>query len=333
MKTATPNERVQALLTGLLNEFMAPLQDRIKFSKTSPTKSSKATTSVSKRRGKSEITAIKNALREALADYNPMTVRQVFYQMVSRGVIQKNENEYKNTVCRLLAEMRRSGEIPYGWIADNTRWMRKPTTYSSMENMLSITAQTYRRAIWDNQDAYVEIWLEKDALAGVLIEETRPWDVLLMVTRGYASLTYLHEAALTIKAQRKPAYLYYFGDYDPSGVDIPRKVESDLRELTGYDSEIHFERVAVTPAQILEFQLPTRPTKPGDSRSKNFYDESVEVDAIPPMQLREIVRDCIVWHVDQGVYERTMEIERQELETLTRVYQNWQVIEDFVSQG
>jgi hypothetical protein len=229
--------------------------------------------------------------------------------------------------------MRRSGEIPYGWIADNTRWMRKPTTYSSMENMLSITAQTYRRAIWDNQDAYVEIWLEKDALAGVLIEETRPWDVLLMVTRGYASLTYLHEAALTIKAQRKPAYLYYFGDYDPSGVDIPRKVESDLRELTGYDSEIHFERVAVTPAQILEFQLPTRPTKPGDSRSKNFYDESVEVDAIPPMQLREIVRDCIVWHVDQGVYERTMEIERQELETLTRVYQNWQVIEDFVSQG
>ena len=82
-----------------------------------------------------------------------MTVRQVFYQLVSRGVIAKTEGEHRQTVVRLLTAMRRAGEMPFGWIGDNTRWMRKPRTYSSMQDMLALTAQTYRRALWDNQAA------------------------------------------------------------------------------------------------------------------------------------------------------------------------------------
>ena len=92
--------------------------------------------------------------------------------MVSLGTIAKTEGEYKSTVVRLLGQMRREKVIPFDWLSDSTRWMRKPTSFSSLDEALRRTAQTYRRALWDNQDTYVEIWLEKDALAGVIFEET-----------------------------------------------------------------------------------------------------------------------------------------------------------------
>ena len=121
------------------------------------------------RRSRSEIEAIRVALYQVLADDNPMTVRQVFYRLVSSGAIAKTEMEYKQTVVRLLTEMRRDREIPFHWIADNTRWMRKPRTYHSLRSMLKITRDTCRRELWSNQPAYVEVWLEKDALAGVTV--------------------------------------------------------------------------------------------------------------------------------------------------------------------
>ncbi|HEY7425961.1 MAG TPA: hypothetical protein VH682_17155 [Gemmataceae bacterium] len=245
---------------------------------------------------------IRQALYDTIARFQPMTVRQVFYQMVSQGVIGKKETEYKATVVRLLTDMRLSGEIPFGWIADNTRWMRKPRTYSSAEQALRRTAEAYRRSLWDNQDVYVEVWLEKDALAGVLYGVTQEWDVPLMVTRGYASISYLHDAAEAIASEDKPAFLYYFGDYDPSGLDITRSVEARLREFAP-KAEIHFERIAVTEEQIEEWDLPTRPTKTTDTRSKGFDGESVEVDAIPPDDLRGLVRECIEQHVDQRALE------------------------------
>jgi len=252
-----------------------------------------------------------------------MTVRQVFYQLVSRGVIAKTEGEHRQTVVRLLTAMRRAGEMPFGWIGDNTRWMRKPRTYSSMQDMLALTAQTYRRALWDNQNAYVEIWLEKDALAGVVYQETDPWDVPLMVTRGYPSLSYLYEAAEAIGECGKPAYLYYFGDWDPSGVDITRSVERGIREFAP-NAQIVFERIAITPQQIGELRLPTRPTKNTDSRSKNFSGESVEVDAIPPAVLRGLVKECIEKHIDRRALARTRKIEAAERETLATIQQQMQ---------
>lgn len=275
-----------------------------------------------RRRGKQDMATIRKAMYEALDQDNPMTVRQVFYRMVSDGVIGKTEAEYKGTVCRLLANMRREGEIPFGWIADNTRWMRKPRTYSSMEDALNSTARAYRRALWDNQDCYVEMWLEKDALAGVLVEETKPWDVPLMVTRGYPSISYLYEAAEAIEDYDRPTYLYYFGDYDPSGMDITRFVEKEIREYAP-EAEIYFERVAVTPSQIEEMRLPTRPTKQSDSRSKAFVGESVEVDAIKPRVLRQMVEQCITRHVDPHALEITRRFEAQEKLQLQEFARGW----------
>ena len=105
--------------------------------------------------------AIRAAICGTVEADHPATVRQIFYRLVTAGVIAKTEAEYKGTVCRLLVELRESGLLPYHWIADNTRWMRKPTTYTSLGHMLQTTKTTYRRALWADQRAYVEIWCEK----------------------------------------------------------------------------------------------------------------------------------------------------------------------------
>lgn len=245
-----------------------------------------------------------------------MTIRQVFYRLVSLGAVAKTESQYNSTVGRLLREMRWAGEIPFSWIADHTRWMRKPQSYGSLGEALQDTARLYRRALWSGQR--VEVWLEKDALAGVLYDVTSEYDVPLMVTRGYPSLTFLHSAAEAIVEQDEPTFLYYFGDHDPSGVDIPRKVESTIRELAP-KAEIQFRVAAVTPEQIRLWDLPTRPTKKSDTRSKSFEGGSVEVDAIPPQQLRDLCRQLVEQHVDQGDLEITLAAEESEREILSQL--------------
>ena len=271
-----------------------------------------------RRRTKAEIEAIRGEIYELVAEDHPMTVRQVFYRLITLGTIDKTEAEYKGTVIRLLGQMRLAKELPFDWIADNTRWMRKPDTYSGLKQVLRETAHFYRRALWDNQSVYVEVWLEKDALAGVLYEETEAYDVPLMVSRGYASLSYLYTAAEAIAEQDKPAFLYYFGDFDPSGVDIPRKIEQRLREFAP-EAEIHFECVAVTPEQIQDWELPARPTKKTDTRSRKFDGDSVEVDSIQSRMLRNLARGRIVEHIEPKALKVLRVAEKSEREYLEQL--------------
>jgi hypothetical protein len=259
--------------------------------------------------------AIREGLFSILEEDRPMTVRQVFYQATTRGLVEKTEAQYKGTVVRLLTELRRAKVIPYGWVTDSTRWQRKPQTFGSMAEALRVTADCYRRALWTETPAHIEIWLEKEALAGVLYEETAPYDVPLMVTKGYPSLTYLQAAAESFEADGRPVFLYYFGDHDPSGEDISRVVERDIRAMAP-SVEIHFERVAVNPYQIALFHLPTRPTKATDSRARAFAGDSVEVDAFPPKTLRALCRACIEGHLDPGAVASLRKTEELERETL-----------------
>jgi hypothetical protein len=177
--------------------------------------------------------------------------------------------------------------------------MRKPSSFTGIEQCLETCANSYRRNLWATAPVYVEIWCEKDALAGVIMEETKVYDVPLMVARGYSSISFLHEAAKAIEAKDKPAYIYHFGDLDPSGVDAARDIEAKLRRYAP-GAEIHFERPAVTREQVEDWNLPTRPTKMTDTRAKKFGSAtSVELDAIPANKLRALVRGCIERHVDQ----------------------------------
>jgi hypothetical protein len=228
----------------------------------------------------------------------PMTVRQVFYRLVGHGLIEKTEGEYNNVEVRLLTRMRLEGSLPWHWITDGTRWMHKTARYGSVEEALDATRRHYRRDYWRDLDEYVEVWLEKDALAGVLFRVTDEWGVPLMVTRGFASLSYIHNAAKEIERIGKPTSIYYFGDYDPSGVEIDRNLERRLREFAP-GSDIHFARVAVRREQIEEYELPTRPTKTGTNHGRGLHSgDSVEVDAIPPAVLLGLVRRAIEQHVD-----------------------------------
>ena len=270
------------------------------------------------RRTKSAIASVREAISDILEQDHPQTVRQVFYALTVRGVIAKAEIEYKRTVVRLLTEMREAGTIPLDYIADNTRWMRKPSTFTGVEACLEATAKYYRRNLWAASPVYVEIWCEKDALAGVLMEETEVYDVPLMVAKGYASITFLYSAAKTIEAKRKPAYIYHFGDLDPSGVDAARDIEAKLRRYAP-GAEICFKRPAVTREQVEQWNLPTRPTKLTDSRAKKFGSAtSVELDAIPAAKLREIVRECIERHIDQDQLKILKIAEESERELLTK---------------
>jgi hypothetical protein len=264
---------------------------------------------------KAEVGDRREKLYEIIEAMRPMTVRQVFYQASVRGFVEKSEAGYSKVQTDLV-QMRRAGNLPYAWLADNTRWQRKPETFDGVADALNETARFYRKALWADAADYVEIWLEKDALAGVVMPVTSLYDVPLMVARGYASLSFLHSAAEYIGTLDVPTYIYHLGDFDPSGVNAGEKIEQTLREMAP-NAEIIFERLAVNAEQIAEWDLPTRPTKTTDTRAKNFGDISVELDAIEPGQLRGLVEEALQYHLPAQKL-RVLQVAEESERTLIR---------------
>ena len=246
-----------------------------------------------------------SAVEELLKGDNPMTVRQVFYQLVVRGVIEKTEEQYQGTVIRLLTEMRMAGSIRFDWIVDESRRRISSRTYNSIADAARDTARFYRRSALRECPDYIEIWSEKEALAGVLEDAAGDYDVDVLVSKGMPSLTQLHSSACMIaRAARagKDAFIYQFGDHDPSGVLIPKTIDRRLSELCqklGCDPP-SIERVALTKEQITRFNLPTRPTKrEGNRHAHKFEGDSVELDALPATELRSMVREVIERHISE----------------------------------
>jgi hypothetical protein len=185
----------------------------------------------------------------------------------------------------------------------------------SPSQALESTARFYRKDLWAAVDAYVEVWLEKDSLSGVIYPITSAYDVSLMVARGYASLSFLHSAAEHINELDVPAYIYHLGDFDPSGVNAGEKIEETLVDLAP-DAEIIFERIAVTEEQIEAWNLQSRPTKASDTRARGFGSISVELDAIEPDLLRVLVQNAIERHLPARQFEVLKAAEKSERELL-----------------
>ena len=244
----------------------------------------------------------------------PVSVRQIFYNLTTQNIVDKTKNGYEQVVS-ISGKMREDGELPFSWVADATRWMRKPDTHDTLMDALEITKETYRKNLWANQSVNVEIWIEKEALSGVVYPITARWDVPLMPTKGYPSKTFLYTSAEDLRMD-KTNYIYMLSDYDPSGVDLSRNTEATLRRYADDDCDITFERIAVTESQINEWELPSRPTKKSDARAKSFTGESVDLDAIPPDELRNLVSDSITQHIDDDNYQQLCEIESAERESL-----------------
>lgn len=280
-----------------------------------------------RRRTKVELDALDDAIVTAVELEKPVTLRGVYYRVVSAGAIDKTETAYR-TVGRELVKLRRDGRVPYSAITDGTRWITKPDTHDDLETMLADARASYRRALWRDQRVNVHVFTEKDAISGVILPITAEWDVPLGVLRGYCSETFAHNVAEDIVRAGKPTYVYQLGDHDPSGLDAWRSFQE---KVTGFLPDgrfprndvgdrwpmATFERLAVTEDQITEYDLPTRPTKTSDSRAKTFTGGSVEVDALPAPVLRELIGQAIEQHIDTDALDLTQAVEEQERDLLT----------------
>jgi len=188
---------------------------------------------------------------------------------------------------------------------------------------LEESIRTYRYDLGHDQPDHVEIWAEKDAIVSVLLDAADPLRVQVMPFRGFTSLTSLYNAAMNFKDridEGKEISIYYFGDHDPSGVAIDAAAQKALRD--DFDVDISFHRVAVTPQQIAQYNLPTRPTKATDSRAKKFVGESVEIDAMPRDVLLDLVTSRIMLHLPADVMQRLEATERAQRASLQTVLDN-----------
>jgi hypothetical protein len=268
------------------------------------------------RRTKGEMTCLRDNIYDALQKDHPQTVRGVFYQITTtRGLIPKTDENYR-VVQRLVLLMREEGRVRWEWITDSTRLMRKPASYADVDEALEDAVKYYRRSLWAEQNVYVEFWVEKDAISGLVYQETSQWDVPLMIARGQSSRTFVYESAQYIQQVGKPCFIYHLGDSDKYGKAAAENIEKRLREYAP-DAEIHFKRLAVTDEQIVRWKLPTRPEKDGSGK------QVTELDAIPAWRLRKLVRETIEQHIDKGMLERTKSIEAAERRTLANFWNAW----------
>jgi hypothetical protein len=288
-----------------------------------------------------ETAKMEEAVQDILHRYHPQTVRQVFYQLTVRGLVEKSESGYRQ-VEALTVNMRKGGDIPFDLIVDNTRSVAQPQTFSKVEDAVSDLVESYRKSLWDGRPSRIQVWLEKDALASVISPITSKYDVPLFVARGYSSLSFLHNDAKPILEEWAdddlPITVLHLGDFDPSGRDAARQIDEELREICP-DARLDFVELAVTVAQIDEWNLPSRPNKIKDPRTKGFQRrygqarESVELDAIPAERLRQIIEVAIKEHMPDSAYETLMlqeAAERDQLERLAGLAPDWiEVLHDY----
>ena len=216
-------------------------------------------------------------------EHGPVTVRGLYYQAEVHGVpgIDKDDKGYSKVQNQVL-NLRREGRLDYEHISDATRWMRKPRSFNGVEQALADTARLYRKSLWADATEYVEVWCEKDALAGVIYPVSAGYDVPLMVARGFASETFCYEAIAARQGDDRPYHVYYLGDFDRAGQDAARSLEEKLIRFGDEDGiEVIFEQIAVTFEQIKLWNLPTRPPKRLSPADRNWpHALACELDAI-----------------------------------------------------
>jgi hypothetical protein len=278
------------------------------------------TSTTNRRRTRVEISDLDDAIVAAVEADAPVTLRGVYYRVVSAGAVDKTELGYR-AVGRRLLDLRRQGRVSYADITDGTRWITAPTTYDSVDEMLLSAARQYRRSLWSRSAELVEVFTEKDAISGVLLPVTNAWDVPLGVMRGYASESFAWNVADGLDCERH-TWIVQFGDHDPSGVGAWENFAEKVKAFAP-DANVSFERLAVTDAQIEQFALPMRSTKASDTRARNWEGGSVEVDAIPASTLRRILDRFLATFHDQAELDRLDEIEVAERTSVLDFARAW----------
>ena len=251
-----------------------------------------------------------------------LTLRQLYYRLVSKRLFSNTINSYKR-LSRIMVKAREKREVPVNCLEDRSRRIlgRGDTGYASVEEFIKKRFESLRDSwkgftmtMWDEQPYHVLVSLEKDALSRVMSDVANRYSIRTFPTRGYPSFTYVHRMASYIRnrLKDKPTVVLYFGDFDPSGVDIERDLTERLGKYRAGDFKVR--RVALTHDQIMEYHLPPMPVKKSDARTPSFIaeygSEAVELDALDPKVLQRMVADSIEEHIDKEAWvKRLKEIE------------------------
>jgi hypothetical protein len=271
-----------------------------------------------KRRTRDESAALLDTAYDILAEGNPMTVRQVYYQLVARQLIPNNRSQYQ-AVSNLLVEARKTERVPWEWIEDRNRKARDVAMWDDLDDFILTVRGAYRRDVWQDQAHQVEAWLEKDALSGIFSDALQPYGVTLNVGRGYDGWSSIRNAAERI-GDGDDTTILYFGDFDPSGEDMFRSL---VERLGFFGCKPEIIKCALTLEDIRRYNLPSDLAKTTDSRHAGHVakwgDVSVELDALPPAVLRQRLIDEVRSRLDLSALEETRQqerIERNRLSTL-----------------
>lgn len=280
------------------------------------------------RKPQAKTLALFEQILAVMADYERMTVRQLFYQMTSRGHIEKTERAY-NRVADATVKMRRTRLLGYGRIVDGGRVRRRLPGWDSIGDMLGDAGRAFRLDHWAHQPELVEIWCEKDALGGVITPVTDRYGVTFVALKGFGSLSIAYESGQELRRVGKPVNVYYYGDHDPSGWAVSQAIEGELRDHLG--DLLRFARVGLNPEQIARHRLQTRPPKPQDTRNAAFLAafgsaDCVELDALPPDALTAWVERDIRRHIDPDAWARVERAERAQRASLEGFIANFDAL-------
>lgn len=277
---------------------------------------------------------IKDVLQE-LYEYWPLTLRQIYYQLVSKQIIENHPNKYK-MLSNLLSRAREQGLIDWQAIEDRSRVYYDLTGWQNSKTFIKRSSDAflkgYKRDLLQTQKNYIEIWIEKDALSRIFTQTAEPYTVPVVVARGFASVSFLNNFKERVLRQDKPPLILYFGDFDPSGLAIPEAVKNGLMK-NGLN--VTLKRCALLPGDIKKYNLPHDPDalKDSDRRAARFVElygrYAVELDALHPLDLIKRIEESIKSNLDENF---KIELTRQaadldEIKTLrTRALSNLGVL-------
>lgn len=272
---------------------------------------------------KQRLVVVEKIVQEYADQGYRLTLRQLYYQLVARQVIDNKVSEYTR-LSRILVQGRMAGVVDWDAIEDRVRVPHLLYSCEDIKDALKDTMEGYRLDRQKYQPNYIEILCEKDALSGVLKRITEKYHVSLLINRGYSSCTAVYYSFKRFQyfiEQGKKVKILYVGDHDPSGLDMIRDINERLEEF-GYDGA-EVIPVALTKGQIKKYSLPPDPAKITDPRAKwyikNHGKHSWEVDALPPPVLHGIVEKQLVKLIDMEAFEKALDEEEEHKDKLKKL--------------
>jgi hypothetical protein len=257
-----------------------------------------------------------------------LSLRQLYYQLVSRDYIPNSQRSYKN-LGNLVSNARQAGLVDWAMIEDRNRETVVLAHWDNPGEIIKAAAEQFRIDKWKNQANHIEVMVEKDALSGVLEPVCRSLDIGITANKGYSSSSTMYEIGKRLQSKlyaEKQAIILYLGDHDPSGIDMTRDVEERLN-LYADSNEIQIVRLALNWDQIQQWKPPENPAKETDSRylsySQQFGEFSWELDAIEPVKLAALVRDTVLLYRDEGLWSQAVQHESELREVLNDFASNY----------